>query len=234
MYCEVIGHPPAPLHEGQWPKWINHPSLSLSLCSAFLDRSVKKESKTASKKLHHSSGHTTPSAATTIKRDRQTDRQTGRETETQRDRDLPGESETERQRQRLPAREVSEKVRRWTNQAVYWQNSWKVRHRLLGLTCVYRLLGLIPGPAVGRSGSQWEPGFTSRSNRLILYISPSGTRSWTYHVWWVSAKQNKRLRSVSLHASRRVSSLGNPIARCTGMWPRRQRQRQRLSLELTL
>ena len=28
MYCEVVGHPPAPLHEGQWPKWI---SLSLSL-----------------------------------------------------------------------------------------------------------------------------------------------------------------------------------------------------------
>ena len=36
---------------------------------------------------------------------------------------------------------------------------------------------------------------------------------------------------MSLHASRQVSSLGNPIARCR-MWPRRQRQR--LSLELTL
>ena len=30
MYCEVVG-PPAPLHEGQWPKWINPLSLSLSL-----------------------------------------------------------------------------------------------------------------------------------------------------------------------------------------------------------
>ena len=25
MYCEVVGHPPAPLHEGQWPQWINQP-----------------------------------------------------------------------------------------------------------------------------------------------------------------------------------------------------------------
>ena len=43
-------------------------------------------------------------------KDRQTDRQ--REGETETDRDLPGETETDRQRQRLPAREVSEKVLR--------------------------------------------------------------------------------------------------------------------------
>ena len=42
MYCEVVGHPPAPLHEGQWPKWINHlyPYLSItiriSICFVFL------------------------------------------------------------------------------------------------------------------------------------------------------------------------------------------------------
>ena len=31
MHCEVIGHSHAPLHEGQWPKWMNHPYPSLSL-----------------------------------------------------------------------------------------------------------------------------------------------------------------------------------------------------------
>ena len=36
--CIVVGHPPTHLHEGQWPKWINHPYtyqyLSLSLSHA--------------------------------------------------------------------------------------------------------------------------------------------------------------------------------------------------------
>ena len=33
MDCEVVGHPPAPLHEGQWSKWeTNHPYPSPSLC----------------------------------------------------------------------------------------------------------------------------------------------------------------------------------------------------------
>ena len=38
MHCEVIGHSHAPLHEGQWPKWMNHPypSLSLLIFSDFL------------------------------------------------------------------------------------------------------------------------------------------------------------------------------------------------------
>ena len=36
MYCEVVGHPPAPLHEGQWPKWINPPYLPPLLLSPAL------------------------------------------------------------------------------------------------------------------------------------------------------------------------------------------------------